>query len=236
MDLCRERLVAYSLLVAALIFNGIGLLPELTSTRVDLNDNVLHFPLIQGMAQAIEQRSVGDLLDHVLPHGEGAVTWRLLRSAQESDWPAWAHWNAWFRASRETAELSAETEQTGSSLLRLLDSLDLIDAEVRGALPPTPITLPAAFSLAARGLGLGADAALTAYLWAWLENQVLCAMKSVPLGQVAGQKLLLRLGERIPHIVLEAKCTPDDDMTSFAPGLAIASSRHETQYTRLFRS
>src|SRR5215475_13462409 len=54
MDLCRERLVAYSLLVAALIFNGIGLLPELTSTRVDLNDNVLHFPLIQGMAQAIE--------------------------------------------------------------------------------------------------------------------------------------------------------------------------------------
>jgi len=185
---------------------------------------------------ATAERWIGDLLDHVLPHGEGAVTWRLMRSAQESDWPAWAHWNAWFRASRETAELSAETEQTGSSLLRLLDSLELIDVEVRDALPPTPITLPAAFSLAARGLGLGADAALTAYLWAWLENQVLCAMKSVPLGQVAGQKLLLRLGERIPHIVLEAKCTPDDDMTSFAPGLAIASSRHETQYTRLFRS
>ena len=185
---------------------------------------------------ATAERWIGDLLDHVLPHGEGAATWRLLCCAQASDWSAWAHWNAWFRASRETAELSAETEQTGSSLLRLLDSLELIDVEVRGALPPTPTTLPAAFSLAARGLGLGADAALTAYLWAWLENQVLCAMKSVPLGQVAGQKLLLRLGERIPHIVLEAKCTPDDDMTSFAPGLAIASSRHETQYTRLFRS
>jgi urease accessory protein len=186
---------------------------------------------------ATAERWIGDLLDHVLPHGEGAATWRLLCCAQASDWSTWAHWNAWFRASRETAELSSETEQTGSSLLRLLDSLELIDAEVRRALPTSmPITLPAAFSLAARGLGLGSDAALTAYLWAWLENQVLCAMKLVPLGQVAGQRLLLRLGERIPHIVMEAKCTPDGDMTSFAPGLALASSRHETQYTRLFRS
>ena len=186
---------------------------------------------------ATAERWIGDLLDHVMPRGEGALTWRLLRCARTSDWPTWAHWNAWFRASRETAELSAETEQTGGSLLQLLDSLDLIDAEVRGALPaPTPITLPAAYSLAARGLGLGSDAALTAYLWAWLENQVLCAMKSVPLGQVAGQRLLLRLGERIRYVVMEAKRTPDGDVTSFAPGLALASSRHETQYTRLFRS
>ena len=181
------------------------------------------------------ERWIGDLLDHVLPRGDGAVTWRLLCCARMSEWSTWAHWNAWFRASRETAELSAETEQTGSSLLRLLDSLGLIDEEARGALP-TPITLPAAFSLAARGLGLGSDAALTAYLWAWLENQVLCAMKLVPLGQVAGQRLLLRLGERIPCVVIEAKRTPDDDVTSFAPGLALASSRHERQYTRLFRS
>ena len=186
---------------------------------------------------ASTERWIGDLLDHVMPHGEAAVTWRLLQAARALDWPACIHWNAWFLASRETAELSAETEQMGQSLAQLLDHLDLIDVDARGMLPMlAPITLPAAFSLAARGFELAPKAALTGYLWAWLENQVLCAMKSVPLGQVAGQKLLLRLGARIPRIVTEAQRMPDHDVTNFAPGLALASSMHETQYTRLFRS
>jgi urease accessory protein len=183
------------------------------------------------------QRWIGDLLDHVMPSGEAAVTWRLLEAARASDWPACARWNAWFRASRETAELAAETEQTGLSLVRLAGDLELLDAAARRAAPAlAPITLPAAFALASRGFGLHTDAALTAYLWAWLENQVLCAVKSIPLGQVAGQRLLLVLGEHIPNAVTAARATTDDEITSFAPGLALASSRHETQYTRLFRS
>jgi len=186
---------------------------------------------------ASAERWIGDLLDHVMPRGEAAVTWRLLHAARASDWTACVHWNAWFRASRETAELSAETEQMGQSLVQLLSDLDLIDVDACGVLSLlAPTTLPAAFSLAARGFDLAPNAALTAYLWAWLENQVLCAMKSVPLGQVAGQKLLLRLGERIPRAVTEARRTQDHDVSNFAPGLALASSRHETQYTRLFRS
>ena len=183
------------------------------------------------------RRWIGDLLDHVMPSGEAAVTWRLLEVARASDWPECARWNAWFRASRETAELAAETEQTGHSLLRLAGDLEVLDAAARGAISALlPITLPAAFALASRGLGLATDAALTAYLWTWLENQVLCAVKSIPLGQVAGQRLLLALGERIPAIVTAARATADDEITSFAPGLALACSRHETQYTRLFRS
>ena len=186
---------------------------------------------------ASAERWIGDLLDHVMPHGEAAVTWRLLHAARASDWRACMHWNAWFRASRETKELSSETEQMGQSLAQLLGDLDLLDADVRGMLSLLgPITLPAAFSLAARGFDLAPNAALTAYLWAWLENQVLCAMKSVPLGQVAGQRLLLRLGARIPRIVAEVQRVQDHGVTNFAPGLALASSRHETQYTRLFRS
>ena len=180
---------------------------------------------------------IGDLLDHVMPSGEAALAWRLLDAARACDWPTCVRWNAWFRASRETAELAAETEQTGHSLLRLAGDLDLLDAAARAAAPAlAPITLPAAFALASRGLDLHAAAALTAYLWAWLENQVLCAVKSIPLGQVAGQRLLLALGERIPAVVAAARATADDEITSFAPGLALASSLHETQYTRLFRS
>ena len=80
------------------------------------------------------------------------------------------------------------------------------------------------------------SSSITAYLWSWLENQVLAAMKAVPLGQLAGQRLLRNLGQRIPAVVNIAQATSDENVTSFAPGLAIASSRHETQYTRIFRS
>ena len=186
---------------------------------------------------ASAQRWIGDLLDHVMPFGEGAMTWRLLSAVEHGDWSACGHWNATFRASRETAELSAETEQTGHSLMRLVGDLELLDAEASGTLPAlAPMTLPAAFALAARGFGVPAEAALTAYLWAWLENQVLCAMKLIPLGQVAGQRMLLALGGRVPGAVATAQVIADDELSNFAPGLAIASSRHETQYTRLFRS
>jgi len=180
---------------------------------------------------------IGDVLEWVVPRGEAAVAWRLLAAAQSDDWPRFATWNAWSRASRETAELRAETEQTGGSLANLADQLDLLDAPAREALDViAPVTLPAAFALAARGFAVPIDAALTAYVWSWLENQVLAAMKLVPLGQVAGQRLLTVLGARIPQAVRIATTLADDDLSTFAPGLALASARHETQYTRLFRS
>jgi urease accessory protein len=71
---------------------------------------------------------------------------------------------------------------------------------------------------------------------AWLENQVLAAVKSIPLGQVAGQRLLFDLAAQIPQVVERTGALPDDDVVSFAPGFALASMRHETQYSRLFRS
>jgi len=201
----------------------------------------------QGLEWAVESGEVrdaasarvwiGDLLECVVAPGEAAVSWRLLAAAQRADWPALATWNAWFRASRETAELRAETEQTGGSLAKLLQDLDLLDASAKAVLSTlAPITLPAAYALAARGFGLAAEAALAAYVWSWLENQVLAAIKLVPLGQVAGQRLLISLGAKVPFVVMTASTLADDDLSTFAPGLALASARHETQYTRLFRS
>ena len=180
---------------------------------------------------------IGDLLDLVLATGEAAIAWRLLVAAAAGDAPALARWNEWFRASRESAELRAETLQMGGSLARLAGDLGLLDAFARDALVPlAPVTLPAAWALAARGLGVDRDAAHLAYLWTWVENQVLAAIKSVPLGQLAGQRLLLALGERIPAAARAARTVADEDIASFAPGFAMASARHETQYTRLFRS
>jgi urease accessory protein len=186
---------------------------------------------------ATAQTWIGEVLEHVVAVGEAAVAWRLLVAAQREEWTAVAHWNAWFRASRETAELRAETEQMGGSLTKLMGDLERLDTAATSALGSlAPVTLPAAYALAARGFALLPDAALVAYVWAWLENQVLVAVKAVPLGQVAGQRLQLALGARIPASVDRARSIADDEVASFAPGLALASARHETQYTRLFRS
>jgi len=180
---------------------------------------------------------IGDMLELVVAPGEAAVLWRMLEALQREDWPRAAEWNDWFRTSRETAELRSETEQMGASLVRLAIDLDLLDPAAQAvAVMMAPVMLPAAFALAARGFGVPAAAALTAYIWSWLENQVLAAMKTIPLGQVAGQRMLVALGAQIPAAVTLARSIADEDMSTFAPGLAIASSRHETQYTRLFRS
>jgi urease accessory protein len=205
------------------------------------------FAYSQGLERVVEdgavrdlptaQAWIGDLLELVIAPGEGAMAWRMLVAAGAEDAPATACWNARFRASRESSELRAETEQMGGSLLRLALDLELLDDFARDVAPALqPITLPAAWALSARGMGIGGESALAAYLWAWLENQAMAALKAIPLGQVAGQRLLWALGARIPAALQVAQTIADDDVASFAPGLAIASSRHETQYTRLFRS
>jgi len=132
-------------------------------------------------------------------------------------------WNEQFLASRETAELRAETVQMGYSLNRLLPDLGIEPCAYEEP------SFPAVFAHAVRAWGIPARQALTAYLWAWLENQVMAAVKSVPLGQTDGQKTLLALGARLQEV-------SEDEPGNFAPGLAILSSRHETQYSRLFRS
>jgi urease accessory protein len=114
-------------------------------------------------------------------------------------------------------------ESTSEIDTRLLDAVD------------SP-AFPTAFSFAAHGLGVPMREGLTGYLWAWAENQVATAMKLVPLGQSSGQRMLTKIILQLPAIVETALGLPDEALSNFAPALAIASSRHETQYTRLFRS
>jgi urease accessory protein len=77
---------------------------------------------------------------------------------------------------------------------------------------------------------------LQAFAFGWAENMTQAAIKSVPLGQSAGQRILARLALEIPQAVAHALQLPDDERQAFCPMLAIASARHETQYSRLFRS
>jgi urease accessory protein len=170
-------------------------------------------------------RWIGDVLEFSVAGMEVPVLFRMLKNKE-----ALAHWNAIFLASRETAELRAETVQMGYSLNRLLPELGIEPAAVDEP------AFPAAFAAAVNAWGIEPRDALQAYLWSWLENQVMAAVKAVPLGQTDGQKLLFSLGERIAPLAARAAVTSDDELGNFAPGLALLSSRHETQYSRIFRS
>lgn len=204
------------------------------------------FSYSQGLEAAIEQgtvrdaasagRWIGDVLEHAMASFEAPVLARLLAAWRAGDAAGVEHWNAQFLASREAAELRAETVQMGYSLRRLL--ADLLP-EARGSEPFSALEEPAfptAFAFAAAAWGIAEIPALTAYLWAWLENQAMAAVKAVPLGQTDGQRLLLAIGERLPAAAERAARLGDDELSNLAPGLALAASHHETQYSRIFRS
>ena len=183
----------------------------------------------QGLEAAIEagivsdaasaERWIGDVLAYSVGWMEAPLLWRMMHGADL---------NEIFIASRETAELRAETLQMGHSLCALLQDLGLKDV------PTQEVAFPTAYAIAARRWDIEPRAALVAYLWSWLENQVMAAVKAVPLGQTAGQKILLSLGNELNRIAEEA--STQAEFLNFAPALAILSSRHETQYSRLFRS
>lgn len=205
------------------------------------------FSYSQGLEWAIEAGIVrdeataldwiGDLLEHTLGGFEAPLLSRLIAAWQAHDADAVRRLNELYLASRESAELRAETLQMGYSLTRLLRELGDFPVDVIAALDALgEPAFPAAWSASAAAWDIPAEQAVTAYLWAWAENQVMAALKAVPLGQSAGQRILLALGARVPAIAQRALTLEPEAWSNLAPGFAIASCRHETQYSRLFRS
>ena len=103
------------------------------------------------------------------------------------------------------------------------------------ALQPAP-SWPVAFALAAARTGAPLRETLLAHAFGWAENMVQAAIKAVPLGQLAAQRILQRLTQDIPDLVEHALQMPWDEAQVMTPMLAILSAQHETQYSRLFRS
>ena len=148
-----------------------------------------------------------------------------------------AELNAWVGATRETSEQRRQTEQMGRSMLAWLRERTPGEARVvtLAQLTPAP-TWPVAFALAAAQSGAASCDVLLAFGFGWAENMVQAALKALPLGQSAGQRILGILAEALPAVVDAALKMPDDQRLAFTPMLAILSSQHETQYSRLFRS
>jgi urease accessory protein len=205
------------------------------------------FSYSQGLEAAVElgwvrdESSAGAWLSEVLAHSVGsfdAPVWcRLYRAFCGKDAAALADWNDRLQSARETHELRAESAQMGHALRRLMEgSGEFSPAALRVFEVLSETSFAAAFAIACADWHIEERAGLTAYLWSWLENQVAAAMKIVPLGQRAGQRLLSELTGKLVDVAQGACDAHEDSLSSFAPGLAIASCTHETQYSRLFRS
>jgi urease accessory protein len=177
---------------------------------------------------------INGIMENCLVKVDVPVTMRLYDAWSKNDLAIVEHWSSLLLACRESSELRDEDRQTGQALARLLKDMDLEYAKPWLRKPET--TLAAMFALGAFSWGVPRYSALVGYLWSWLENQVLCAVKLVPLGQVAGQRLLHELATTIPALVEQAMVIEDDEIGGSTFGLTLASSRHEIQYSRLFRS
>ncbi|WP_244786993.1 urease accessory protein UreF [Cupriavidus pauculus] len=208
------------------------------------------FSYSQGLEAAIDcglvrdaataERWIHDNLNHVQAQCEAPVWLLLHRAWQAQDRAALERWNAWFHVTRETSELRLETEQMGWSLAKLVTQMAWGDDPMRDALRTiSPLCLPTAFTAACVALGIDARDGLAAYAFNWAENQVAAALKAVPLGQVAGQQILRGLHRSVLDTVDEAERRANADppqLSTFSPMLGLLSARHETQYSRLFRS
>lgn len=192
----------------------------------------------QVTSETLAREWIRDALHFAIARCEAPALVGLMRAWKAADIKEVARLNAEFIATRETSELRAETLQMGYSLARLLRDLPETPEATKAALLELgELAYPTPWAAAAAHWQIDdADAAST-YLWAWLENQVMAAVKLVPLGQTAGQRMLVALAEALPELTAEViRRADEENWENFTPGMTLASCRHETQYTRLFRS
>ena len=205
------------------------------------------FSYSEGLEAAVEAGLVGNAADvgtwlrdqlHLsLARSELAVCARAFKAWQRRDAATLAELNDWVTTTRETSELRRQTQQMGRSLCEWLKNRGEVDDRVAQlkALTPAP-TWPVAFALAAAQTGAPLREALLSHAFGWAENMVQAALKAVPLGQSAGQRILAALIADIPAAVDLAMALPDSARQAATPMLAILSGQHEAQYSRLFRS
>lgn len=213
------------------------------------------FSYSEGLETAVEtgratgEAGVADWLCAQLQLVQARSEWPLAAAAhrawQAHDLPRVQALNTWLLSTRDSSESRQQTEQMGRSLAEWLRQRAL--DEVAGGAEPDPrveqlLALapapawPVAFALAAQRTGATPQQSLLALGFGWAENMVQAAVKTVPLGQSAGQRLLARLAAAIPAAVDTALAHTDDTRQAFAPLLAIVAAQHESQYSRLFRS
>jgi urease accessory protein len=202
------------------------------------------FSYSHGIETAVEEGFVTDRaglvawLLTVLRDGTGKVDGALFaaawRAAESNDWPTFDAVAERAAAWRGTSEMALESRQQGGSFLSITrtawphPAFDRVGDE---------LALPVAVALATAVHGVALETALTGYLHAFTANLISAAVRSVPLGQSDGQLALAALEADVNAAARAAIAVDDlDEVGTATPLLDWCSLRHETQYTRLFRS
>ena len=203
------------------------------------------FAYSQGLEWAIEEGTIHDaqtagawiqdMLRLNLARQELVLWHAVYRATRNKDQQDLSQLNDRIYALKETAELRRESTQMGQSLAKLFMIWDH-KRWLETVNPNRPWTYSAAHAALCAIAELSETTGATTFAWSWLENQVLTAVKHVPLGQTEGQKMLYRLHQDIADAVDTAQAMSLSDIGTAALGLAISSARHEAQYSRLFRS
>jgi urease accessory protein len=201
------------------------------------------FSYSEGLEAAVEMAGVDheeaaanwliDQLHLSLARGDLAVVAQSIAAWRAGERERIGQLNAWILQTRESAEFLLQTVQMGHSFV---EWLKLHHADAAAIFEGQSASYPVAFAFAAERAGASVRDGCLAFAFGWAENMVGAAVKAVPLGQSAGQRMLARLSVEIPHAVERAMATTDDDRQAFSPMLAVLSAQHETQYSRLFRS
>jgi urease accessory protein len=204
------------------------------------------FSYSEGLEAAIDHGWVHDehsaaawLIDQLhltQSRGDMAVLAQMIAAWQAQDYPRLEALSQWVHATRESAELRLQSEQMGRSMLEWLRNQEAMDADTLAMCNCWVPTYPLMFALALSRTGAPLEHCLQTYAFGWAENMVQAAIKSVPLGQNSGQRILTQLAQHIASAVSHALQVTDDTRQAFSPMLAILSAQHETQYSRLFRS
>jgi urease accessory protein len=201
------------------------------------------FSYSEGLEAAIEWAGVGsedaaadwlaDQLHLSLARSDLAVVGQAIGAWRNGERARIRELNGWVFQTRESAEFRLQTEQMGRSFV---EWLKLRHADAATIFDTVPASYPIAFAFAASRTEAPVRDACLAFAFGWAENMAAAAVKAVPLGQSAGQRILGRLTAEIPAAVDRALALADDGRQAFSPMLAVLSARHETQYSRLFRS
>jgi urease accessory protein len=223
--------------------DGPGVLPlhllRLTSPGLPVGA----FSYSRGLEWAVHSGAVSDeagahdwilgTLEHSYAVLDGALFWRMTHALKDNDSDRFLALDAWLAAGRESRELALEDKRMGEALLRLLLDLEVTLAQRD---PGRAVTYPAAFAIATHHWRIAPADALQGLMWSVVEAQVAAAIRLVPLGHTAGQRILIAAVHVIERAAAHAASLSDDEIGNVAPAMAMASAWHETQYSRLFRS
>lgn len=177
---------------------------------------------------------ISDVMAQSLAFVDVPLLARLYDTYASRDVRMFQYWRDILHACRETRELRDEEENRGRALASLLDTFCIpLEGAWKEAVSSCQL---AGFAVAASAWKIDKQEAACGYVWSWLENQILAGVKIIPLGQTEGQGILYGFTDKISRAVERGLSCTEAEIGAGLPALAIGSSCHETQYTRLYRS